>query len=366
MISYLLSINSSTNIKGQVTFSDTALTAELKQYLYPFGMQMPGREFSDVSAYRYGFQGQETDKEWLGGAASYKYRVHDARIGRFLSVDPLAPDYPWNSPYAFSENRVIDGVELEGLEYLSKDDALVELYRGSVFLKVENMSTIGRDLFLGQNPHFGLVKTDQNGWATGGAGFAGRIRWAAVTPMISRDNDEKARVHGPSEQDNFGRSTKLSRQLNDGSREDLRNKRRFSSMSAGGKGALVGAVTFVNAINFMAENAIAFSISSDARRFQDQTWDHFGAECFGCNGQFYTESPLSLAIQDTQIAFMEGMIPLQIMDGPVSYSEIVNRVLFRAEIENEYIRSIADKIISEVSSRREINEKGQSKTESTE
>ncbi|MFT7381732.1 MAG: RHS repeat-associated protein [Roseivirga sp.] len=82
---------------------------------YPFGMQMPGRQFS-AEEYRYGFQGQETDKEWLGGAVSYKYRVHDARIGRFLSVDPLAPDYPHNSPYAFSENRVIDSVELEGLE----------------------------------------------------------------------------------------------------------------------------------------------------------------------------------------------------------------------------------------------------------
>jgi len=84
---------------------------------YPFGMQMPGRQYSDEAAYRYGFQGQETDKEWLGGAVSYKYRVHDARIGRFLSVDPLAPDYPWNSPFAFSENVVIHGVDLEGLEF---------------------------------------------------------------------------------------------------------------------------------------------------------------------------------------------------------------------------------------------------------
>jgi hypothetical protein len=31
-------------------------------------------------------------------------------------VDPLASDYPWNSTYAFSENRIVDGVELEGLE----------------------------------------------------------------------------------------------------------------------------------------------------------------------------------------------------------------------------------------------------------
>ena len=41
--------------------------------------------------------------------------MHDPRVGRFFAVDPLAGKYPWNSPYAFSENRVIDGVELEGL-----------------------------------------------------------------------------------------------------------------------------------------------------------------------------------------------------------------------------------------------------------
>jgi hypothetical protein len=42
--------------------------------------------------------------------------MHDPRIGRFFAVDPLASEYTWNSPYAFSENRVVDAVELEGLE----------------------------------------------------------------------------------------------------------------------------------------------------------------------------------------------------------------------------------------------------------
>jgi len=48
----------------------------------------------------------------------YTYRQHDARLGRFWSVDPLARKYPWNSPYAFGGNRVVDAVELEGLEYV--------------------------------------------------------------------------------------------------------------------------------------------------------------------------------------------------------------------------------------------------------
>lgn len=101
---------------------------------YPFGMQMPGREFSE-EGYRYGFQGQETDKEWLGGAVSFKYRVHDARIGRFLSLDPLAPDYPHNSPYAFAENKVISHFELEGLEGVNAVDHEAEVTTLEINLK---------------------------------------------------------------------------------------------------------------------------------------------------------------------------------------------------------------------------------------
>ena len=68
--------------------------------------------------YRFGFQGQEMDNELKGDGNSlnYEYRMHDPRVGRFFARDPMFRSYPWNSPYAFSENRVIDGIELEGLE----------------------------------------------------------------------------------------------------------------------------------------------------------------------------------------------------------------------------------------------------------
>jgi RHS repeat-associated protein len=75
------------------------------------------QELPPIGNQRFGFQGQETDEELWSGAVSYKYRVEDPRLGRFFSVDPLAPKYAYNSTYAFSENRVIDGVELEGLEF---------------------------------------------------------------------------------------------------------------------------------------------------------------------------------------------------------------------------------------------------------
>ncbi|WP_405377977.1 RHS repeat domain-containing protein [Nonlabens sp. Asnod3-A02] len=92
---------------------------------YPGGMLLPNRHGSvDSDSYRYGFQGQEKDDEIKGEGNSYnyKYRMHDPRLMRFFAVDPLSKQYSWNSPYAFSENRVIDGIELEGLEFTVKRD----------------------------------------------------------------------------------------------------------------------------------------------------------------------------------------------------------------------------------------------------
>jgi RHS repeat-associated protein len=84
---------------------------------YPFGMLVPNRHESSNS-YRYGFQGQEKDDEVKGegNSINYKYRMHDPRVGRFFSVDPLTAEYPHYTPYSFSGNKVIAYRELEGLE----------------------------------------------------------------------------------------------------------------------------------------------------------------------------------------------------------------------------------------------------------
>src|SRR5690606_33753436 len=69
--------------------------------------------------YRFGFNGQEKDNEvkGIGNSLDFSFRIYDSRLGRFLSLDPLARQYPWNSPYAFAENRVIDGRDIEGMEW---------------------------------------------------------------------------------------------------------------------------------------------------------------------------------------------------------------------------------------------------------
>ena len=81
----------------------------------PFGNVLDGRKGGSS---RFGFQGQEKDDELYGdnNSVNFAFRMHDPRLGRFMSVDPLACVFAYNSPYAFSENRVNDAIELEGLE----------------------------------------------------------------------------------------------------------------------------------------------------------------------------------------------------------------------------------------------------------
>jgi hypothetical protein len=66
--------------------------------------------------------------------------VQDARLRRFLSIDPLASEYPFYSPYAFSGNRVIDAVELEGLE--PSKSLPYELYPGGPTIVVMTFNLI--------------------------------------------------------------------------------------------------------------------------------------------------------------------------------------------------------------------------------
>jgi RHS repeat-associated protein len=84
---------------------------------YPFGMQMPGRHGS-TNSYRYGFQGQETDDEVTGSEShvAYTNRCYDARLGRFLSLDPFARKYPEQSPYNMAGNTPIQAIDSKGNE----------------------------------------------------------------------------------------------------------------------------------------------------------------------------------------------------------------------------------------------------------
>ncbi len=84
---------------------------------YPFGSVAKGRSFSST-AYRYGFNGKEKDNEVSGDGNEYDYgmRIYDARLGRFVTIDPLSKEYPGLTTYQFGSNSPIWMIDVDGLE----------------------------------------------------------------------------------------------------------------------------------------------------------------------------------------------------------------------------------------------------------
>lgn len=83
---------------------------------YPFGLKHKGYNDYTPTTYKYKYQGQERQDELGLNWDSFKWRNYDYAIGRFMNIDPLAPDFPQWSPYVFSGNLVTISKELEGLE----------------------------------------------------------------------------------------------------------------------------------------------------------------------------------------------------------------------------------------------------------
>lgn len=73
---------------------------------YPFGSIEPGRTYAAASVgnYRYGFNGQEGDKEINGTGNAYtaEFWEYDPRVGRRWNIDPVVKTY--ESPYEAFEN----------------------------------------------------------------------------------------------------------------------------------------------------------------------------------------------------------------------------------------------------------------------
>jgi len=86
--------------------------------MYPFGFEMPGRvhDSSSVDG-RYKFTGKERDTE-----TKYDYfgaRYYDARVGRWLQVDPMAEKYPGWSPYVYVHNSPLKYIDPTGEQVIS-------------------------------------------------------------------------------------------------------------------------------------------------------------------------------------------------------------------------------------------------------
>ena len=66
----------------------------------PFGMTLPGRSYN-AHTLRHAFTGHEKESDLAEGIYTTEYRLYDARMGRWLSVDPLFEKYVGMSPYNY-------------------------------------------------------------------------------------------------------------------------------------------------------------------------------------------------------------------------------------------------------------------------
>ena len=83
----------------------------------PFGMTMPGRSYNAHTS-RHGFTGHEKESDLAEGIYTTEYRLYDARVGRWLSVDPLSMDNAGESPYLYCSGMPMTYFDPDGRQFV--------------------------------------------------------------------------------------------------------------------------------------------------------------------------------------------------------------------------------------------------------
>ncbi len=96
----------------------------------PYGSLQPGRYSQTAVTSRYGFNGMEKDDEVKGEGNSYTtlYRQYDARIGKWMSLDPEMTQLPWQSPFASMSNNPVLRIDPLGnldTKYVTEDEEVI-------------------------------------------------------------------------------------------------------------------------------------------------------------------------------------------------------------------------------------------------
>lgn len=98
------------NIGSSMVLLDTNGAPVNEQEYYPFGET----SFGSYAKKRYQYVGKERDEE--SGMYYYGARYYSPWIGRFVSVDPLAGDYPFYTPYNYAGNKPINKIDIDGMQ----------------------------------------------------------------------------------------------------------------------------------------------------------------------------------------------------------------------------------------------------------
>ena len=109
-----------------------------------------------------------------GNQQDYGMRVYDPRLGKFLSVDPLAKQYPWYTPYQFAGNKPIWAIDLDG---------------GEENIEVNNASEF-RAVKLGRETAFNIKKGVSNAMLATYQVFADIKEGQKIRAVVVRDEND--------------------------------------------------------------------------------------------------------------------------------------------------------------------------------
>ena len=160
----------------RVSFRDSSGIAKIVTKLDydPWGYRLKGldyyRNYQTYNKFNT-FSGKQLHDDFGFNLLSYKFRFHDPAIGRFISIDPLAEEFSYNSTFAFAENKLGLGVEYEGLELVANPWNLSGT--GNRYTYSGSSSNSGSKLGVSANASVGLqVGAVEKVWGMGVGAYA--------------------------------------------------------------------------------------------------------------------------------------------------------------------------------------------------
>lgn len=96
-----------------------------------YGENLIGREYNG-NGIKFGFNGKLNNIET--GYQDYGMRMFSNKAKRFICVDFLTGSYPELTPYQYASNRPLDGVDLDGAEYLTYYVNLTTNSKGNTYI----------------------------------------------------------------------------------------------------------------------------------------------------------------------------------------------------------------------------------------
>ena len=279
------------------------------------------------------------------GLAHYDYgfRIYNPALGRFLAGDPLTKGYPMLTPYQFASNSPIDGVDLDGLEYLDADESRIEAKYGRISLKLDNFNYVFRT-------NWWIANMDPKNWRANEIGLNPTIANISASSSSAKVESfhpelglnvpgvlgeiKNPALHGKNNDPTFDPAEiKIERPKN---RFDVPNQRfkekTIQGISTKNRAPGTAVVGAANIISVVSEFYTLFGMAADKTALESQT-----------------STVLLDALDDLKLGIQDGLVPEEYLN-PVGLSNILNVII---QVENTTddpkVLEVGIKIVKEIS-----------------